>query len=756
MREITRKKYRLSAMFALSAMVFASHALAAEKPEDLGTITVNAPPVSDDQLTGNAAVVDEAALPALRPATSDTASLLKDLPGVSLYSAGGVSSLPVIHGLADDRIRTKVDGMDLISFCPNHMNSPLSYLDPSNVGSIKVFAGIAPVSVGGDSIAGTIQADSPAPEFAKAGQGTLLKGQAGTFYRSNGNALGGNLSATIANEQLSMTYSGSTAKSDNYKAAKDFKPAGAAATDKPGHWLSGDEVGSTAYKTENHSLDFALRHENHLVKLNLGYQDIPYELYPNQRMDMLDNTAHRGNLQYTGQFDWGALEARVYRETVDHFMDFGADKQYQYGVAPGMPMYTEGKNTGAQGKADIVLSDRDTLRVGGEMQNYRLDDWWPPSPGDQPNFIGGMSPNTFWNINDGKRDRFGLFGEWDAEWNPQWNTLFGVRVEQVKMDTGPVQGYNNATSGIYYQGYLKSATDFNALDRQRTDNNLDVTALARYTPTATRSFEFGFAQKTRSPNLYERYSWSRNAMALIMNNFVGDGNGYLGDPNLKPEVAHTASVTGDWHDVGRTWEFKATPYYTRVTDYIDAVQWNRTTNLPQTPALTQQFVTLKYANQSARLYGLDLSGHFPLAKPAGWGEFTASGVLNYVNGKNRTTGDDLYNIMPINAKLAVTQKLGLWSNSVELQMVMKQDRVSDARQEMQTSGYSLVNLRTSYELKQVRFDLGVENLFNKFYSLPLGGAYTGQGNTMSITGVPWGVIVPGMGRSVYTGLTVKF
>ncbi|MDZ4211039.1 MAG: hypothetical protein U1C59_04920, partial [Methylotenera sp.] len=37
--------------------------------------------------------------------SSDTASLLENEPGVSLYRAGGVSSLPVIHGLADDRIR---------------------------------------------------------------------------------------------------------------------------------------------------------------------------------------------------------------------------------------------------------------------------------------------------------------------------------------------------------------------------------------------------------------------------------------------------------------------------------------------------------------------------------------------------------------------------------------------------------------------------------------------------------------------------
>ena len=45
--------------------------------------------------------------------------------------------------------------------------------------------------------------------------------------------------------------------------------------------------------------------------------------------------------------------------------------------------------------------------------------------------------------------------------------------------------------------------------------------------------------------------WS---MAALMNNFVGDGNGYLGDPALKPETAHTLSASFDWHAADRAWE----------------------------------------------------------------------------------------------------------------------------------------------------------------------------------------------------------
>jgi iron complex outermembrane receptor protein len=71
-------------------------------------------------------------------------------------------------------------------------------------------------------------------------------------------------------------------------------------------------------------------------------------------------------------------------------------------------------------------------------------------------------------------------------------------------------------------------------------------------------------------------------------------------------------------------------------------------------------------------------------------------------------------------------------------------------------------LRASYTWKQVRLDFGVENLFDKMYFLPQGGAYLGQGRTMSINPPAgdgmfgWGTAVPGMGRSIYTGVNIKF
>jgi iron complex outermembrane receptor protein len=689
--------------------------------------------------------------------TSDTAALLLIEPSVSLYRAGGVSSLPVIHGLADDRIRIKVDGMDLISSCANHMNPALSYIDTANVAAIEVLAGITPVSMGGDSIAGTIKVDSKSAEFAEPGHGLLVEGKINTFYRSNNHARGMNISTSVANDQAYMRYTGSTVEADNYKAGRKFKPAGQSALLRGS--LSGSEVGSTAYESRNHALAFGLQHENHLLEFKLGLQDIPYQGFVNQRMDMTGNESEQYNLSYQGKYEWGKLEARAYHERTRHSMQFGDDKQYFYSGAPGMPMDTEGKTTGLTIKGDVHLSKRDTLRVGAELQRYRLDDWWDPS--QSPATIGTntmMGPNAFWNINNGQRDRYDVFAEWDAKWTEQWFSQLGLRSSTVKMDAGKVQGYNNVGGMVGYGDPSNPATipgAFNAADRSKTDNNIDVTAMTRFTPDAEKTFEAGYAMKTRSPNVYERFAWSNNnTMVMNMNNLYGDGNGYVGHLNLKPETAHKLSVSGNWHDAAQQhWHLKITPHFTYIDDYIDAVACAQVGKACATR--TDGFVNLSLDNQSARIYGIDVSVKMLLAQNTGVGRFDATGSLSYLRGKNNTTDDDLYNIMPLNATLALEHQFGQWSNKIQAKLVDGNDNVQSIRKELKTAGFTLLNFYTSYDWKSTRLDLGVENIFDKHYYDPLGGAYLGQGATMG-TGVVHGLSVPGMGRSVNVGLTLKY
>lgn len=676
----------------------------------------------------------------------DTARLLENEAGMSFYRAGGVSSLPVMRGLADDRIRIKVDGMDLISSCANHMNPPLSYLSPETVGSIEVFKGISPVSLGGDSIAGTILINSATTEFAKSGEDLLTHASINTFYKSNNNARGVNLSASVANEEVYLRYTGSTVEANNYHAGGNFKDRLPAA--QRNFLARGDEVGSTYYHAINHALAFGLHRDHHLFEFKLGLQDIPEQGFVNQRMDMTGNNAQQYNVKYEGKYDWGKLEAQAYHERVRHSMQFGNDKQFFYGNAPGMPMDTLGRTTGLKLIGSIDLSEIDLFRVGAEYQRYRLDDDWRASGTGMM-----MSPNTFVNINNGQRDRYDVFAEIESTWNPQWLTQVGLRSSTVKMDADDVQGYNNTLAGM--AGYGTAANTFNAADRSKTDHNIDVTLLAKFTPSASQSYEAGYAMKTRSPNVYERFAWSNtNTMVMNMNNWVGDGNGYVGNLNLDPEKAHTFSVTGKWNDAANLdWQLKATPYFTYVDDYIDAVACAEVgkTCMPRTDG----FVNLSLDNQSARLYGFDVNAKKLLTQGNHLGSFTATSSISYVRGKNTKTNDDLYNIMPLNAKLGLEHKLGAWQNQLEVKLVSSKDNVQSIRKEVETDGFSLVNFYTSYDWKSARLDLAIENIFDKLYADPLGGAYLGQGATMG-TGVLQGIQVPGMGRSVNVGLTLFY
>ena len=666
--------------------------------------------------------------------SGDTAALLRGLPGVAVSGGSGLAGLPVVRGLGDDRLRIKVDGMDLVSACPNHMTAPLSYLDPTAVAKAEVYAGITPVSLGGDSIGGTLVVESAPSLFADPGQ-TLLTGSAGAFYRSNGDGRGVNLTSTLAGANVSLNYTGSGSEANNYDAGGSFKPAAPVAG---GGWVDGNEVASTTYRSVNHAVKLGLRGTDQQANITYRYQHVPFEGFPNQRMDLTDNKTDQVNAGYRAQFGWGDLTARVYHEATDHRMNFGDDRQFWYMDAPGMPMQTRGRNTGATLAAALPLTDIDTLRLGAEYQRYRLDDSWPPSGSGMM-----MSPGTFQNINDGQRDRHAAYGEWERRWRNAWQTLLGARYERVRMDASDVHGYSMM--------YAADAGAFNARDHARSDGNWDLTALLRYTPGSTATYSAGLAQKTRSPNLYERYTWSGNAMAAIMNNLVGDGNGYVGNLDLDPEIARTLSLAADWHDAAQShWSVRLSPYYTRVEDYIDA------RCAPGKTCLPRQFNVLQYDNVSARLYGVDLSGHLSLARGTAAGDFTLDGLFSYVNGENRDTGDGLYNVHPLHGTLSLGQTLGRWRNALEAEWWGRKDGVSDVRNEIETASYALVHLRTSYTWRQVRVDAGVENLFDRRYALPLGGAYVGQGSTMGINSVPWGIAVAGPGRSLYMGVSYSF
>ncbi len=748
-----------AAIRSLVAAIAAALALPAAAQAQLRTlerVTVEAT-TSRPLPTAQSPEKDE--LAARSAATRDTTRLLTTIPGVSARGAGGVSSLPMIRGLADDRLRVQVDGMDLISTCPNHMNAPLSYLAPAQVATIGVHTTIVPVSAGGDHIGGAISIETAPPRFARDGEGLVAGGELGTNVASNGRAIGADVALTVAGEMLQVGYTANTASAGNHRAGGDFKTF--TATGREGGSLPRDEIGSSAYRTRNQQATLAWRQGAHLVELRVGAQDMPFQNFPNQRMDLTDNTQRRYQLRWRAGFDAVALDARFWHESVAHEMDFGEDKRFWYGTATtipgvmgvgracspisptcaaGMPMIAESRTNAARAAVEWTLTETDRLRLGAEAQAYRLEDYWPASGAN-------MWPGTFVNINEGRRDRRGLFAEWAGSQAPGWQHLVGVRVERVETNAGEVRGYDidPAPPGSFMMTAADAAA-FNALERRRRDTNWDLAAMIRRSFDDHLEAEVGLFRRSRSPNLYERYTWSTWEMAAGMNNTVGDGNGYVGDPNLRPEVAHGIAGNLAWKAAPESWRVAVSPHYTRVRNYIDAV---RITNR------SHAFNVLRHANVDARLIGVDVSASSRVFE-TDVGRFELTATASTLDGENRDTGDSLYQIVPFRSRIGATHRTGAWHTTLELEGVARKDDVSKVRNEIVTPGYGLVHLRSSWTGEAFRVDFGVENVFDRLYRLPEGGAYLGQGPTMMLNGVPWGIAVPGPGRSFYAAVRVNF
>lgn len=648
--------------------------------------------------------------------SADSASLLQDYTGLYSYQAGGISALPNIRGMNDNRIRVLVDGTELTAACANSMNAPLTYISPAAVANVSVLAGITPVSMGGDSIAGTITVDSARPVYAGSADAWLYQGSFSTVYRSNNNGLSTALSATAASDNLSLNFTSTMDRAQSYEDG------------------NGRKVRSTQFERHIHALTVGAKGENEEFVLRLSHQEVPHQGFPNQRMDLVGNKADSINASYSRQFGWGDLDTRVYWQEVSHEMGFFSSEKIGM-----MPMNTRGKDMGYNIKATIPLAEVHTLRVGNEFHRQTLDDEWPPVAGSMM-----MGPNTFVNINDGRRDRIGIFAEVESQWDSRWSSLLGARVDHVRSSAGRVQPYGN---NMMNMADVVAANIFNASSRSASNNHLDLTATGKYEFSDTISLEFGYARKTRSPSLYELYSWGKGGMARNMIGWFGDANGYLGNPDLRPEKANTISATVDWHDAeGKSWQAKVTPYFTYVQDYIGV---ERDPAAPGNAPRTH----LIFENQDARFYGINMEGAKQLWHDTPWGEGRVKASLAWTRGE-RTNGDSLYQIMPLNARISLEQKKGAWSNGVDVQFVDRKTRVDDARLEPETGGYTLVDLRSSYQWTKARLDFSVTNLFDRYYALPTGGVAFADWKANGSVGAMGPVA--GMGRSVNVGLTLDF
>ncbi|MGP1720122.1 TonB-dependent receptor plug domain-containing protein [Shewanella frigidimarina] len=649
-----------------------------------------------------------------------SAQNLLNKQGVDFSEAGGVSALPILNGMMGDRIKVLIDGSDITSSCANQMNPPLSYVSANQISSIQVVAGVSPVSAGGDNIAGVINVTSLTPVFTDSDTVTWQSGNISSGYRSTNDAILAGVNATVASKTLNFNYQGSFEDANSY-------------TD--GH---GDKVLDTLYQSQNHALTAAWQDDIQQVAVKLTHQHIPFQGFANQYMDMTNNDSYSALVRYQRTLEnEGEFTAQANWHNVEHQMGFFTDEKTGM-----MPMKTKGKDYSYQLHWQLPMSSDSTLLIGQEYYVYQLDDTWPAIEGSAM-----MGPNDYVNINGGERQRAALYAEWQQTMNTRWWLSAGVRYEYVSTSTGEVQPYNTMSMMGMTNVNAIAADEFNGLYRKRNDNNIDATLLARYQLSDTEVIELGLAQKNRAPNLYERYSWGQSTMATTMIGWYGDANGYIGNPDLSAETAHTLSMA--YKLVQNDLAFSATAWYSSINDFIDA---NVVSSFNRTSIDTNSRHILQFTNVDANLFGARIDAEYQLADND-TGKWLINANINATRGERDDNDQPLYQIKPLQTELALQQQLGDWQNRFSWQWVASKDRVDEQRLENTTDSYSLLNLSSSIQWHDATMTIAVKNLLDEYYQLPLGGVSIAEYKADSSNGFQQ---IAGSGRSLELNVSYAF
>jgi iron complex outermembrane receptor protein len=105
--------------------------------------------------------------------------------------------------------------------------------------------------------------------------------------------------------------------------------------------------------------------------------------------------------------------------------------------------------------------------------------------------------------------------------------------------------------------------------------------------------------------------------------------------------------------------------------------------------------------------------------------------------------------------MALEHELGAWSSALKFHTVARDTDVDPLRNQPATAGYSLLDLHTTHEWRNLRIDFAISNLLDRQYASPLAGTWQSALYPRGYAGATFRPL-PAAGRSFDTGVSVKF
>ncbi len=594
------------------------------------------------------------------------------LEGLTLIKRGAYALEPQMNGFSGGQLNVTIDGMKMFGACTDKMDPVTSYIEPTNLKSIKLKSGTN-CSEHGCNIGGSMDMSLQEPD-EKGGDQTASISYGTESVSNSKNVL---FSLGLNKEKWSWISDGVYRKTERYRA--------------------GNGLIIPFSQFEKTNLHSALKYSpNEISSLKA---DVLYDIarnvgYPALPMDV---SLARGSL-FALEYQRKAitqLKAKVYYNQVVHIMDDSQrDSLYLLKNKPVgksdsvyMRMDMPGKSStfGSYIQLMVPWGERNKLTLKADhYTNYSLAEmtmhmryagqapekpmYMQTWPAMLRNVSGVYAENSSYltsNLMVSTNARLDYnIDQLDSEYGPEQFGIFNYNVEKVK--TNVIKSIN-----------LSAQYHF------ETDLNLTATA----------------GHSERMPTIGERMGF------YLFNAY--DGFDYIGNPNLMSEQSNFMKAT--FQVTKPTFKINISPSMSFLSDYIMGI------TDPGIPAMNFPAKGIRvYTNvPKAKLFSTDVQLMYT---PTDY--FTAFCLSKYTYGEINE-GEAMPLMAPLKNVLALQyQKNGLQLQA-ECESALSQKRINILYGEQITPSFTVVNLKSSYEFSYSKLSFntsaGVTNLFNKVY-----------------------------------------
>lgn len=668
------------ALLGLCASAQAQTAAPAPADNQLPEIAVTAKGYAADTLDTPASIDVIDAQEIRRKGATSLGQALQGEPGLAATSDGSASLNPVVRGLKKESLALMVDGMRLNSAQP--YGAIGSFVSLGLAERVEVLRGPASVLYGSGALGGAINVLLPQARF-----------DAG---------VSGRLGLRAASGDRSVGASGVV----NWSGGDHALMLGAAGADHGNYRAGGQRVERTGY--EQHALigqyryriDGAQQIRLSLQRENLNDVWYPGSTQPNANPMVGSTTIHSPRqsrqLMEIGYSHKGRgpvnFDARLYRQSVDRTINAWANGPLQRDTTTNDVAFD---TTGLDVRADWAASEHHLISVG-------FNGWRMTGSPDRRIFNNGsyVRNNPF---EDGWVQAAGLYVQDDMRFGAL-GVVAGLRYDRVQGNAASVAN-GSVTTGLK-RGDGAVSGNLGLI--------YELDPLLRPYASLSRGFRPG--------EMRERFEASPR----------GDGYFYLGNPQIRPEIAQQIEIGVKGKSEQLEWF--AAVYRNRISDYITG----RATGQTQNGTPVRQTINLG----SVRISGLELGARWQFAR----GHWLGLGYSR-LRGRNNDFNEPLYQMPADELNLSWEGRLGAgWSADARLRHAWRQDRVATvfARGlEDATPGFTTLDIGATWARGPHQLRLAVTNLTDRKYHEHLAEGLAGRE-------------VPAPGRSLVVSYQLQF